>query len=270
MTDQSETQEVTAENTGEMPAAMVSGETATAAEDAKFTLGDVTRRYFSPDQLPKEASDYLKKVIEVAAIGEIKRNFDPEKPFPEGYGLAFIPLSKRDASGKGNITIGIAVAAIPDPELVGAHEKGGEFIRDAITDVFMAKIANACRPRADGTTAPTIPYEIMDFLESRRGRETLKAFSEIAPIFVKALRKKGIRFMTAQLLRQTLQSKQFAESQFEKIPQEAWQKVLDGMIVKAKSEGHDPAVLVDWKQTRDATEVPDIGELTAEDFDNLV
>jgi len=114
------------------------------------------------------------------------------------------------------------------------------------------------------------PATITDFLESRRGRETLKAFSEIAPLFVKALRKKGITFMTAQILRQTLQSKQFAEVQFEKIPQDAWQKVLDGMIVKSKAEGHDPQILINWKDTRDSTEVADIGELTAEDFDDLV
>jgi len=242
-------------------------ETETDSEDG-FTLEDVTKRYFAPDQL-SEAQDYLGKVVEVAKAGQIKRNFDPEKPFPDGYGLAVVPLSKR-TEGVGNVTIGIAIAAIPDPELVGNHEKGGEFIRSAITDVFMAKVANACRPRADGTTAPTIPFEISDFLESRRGRESLKAFSEIAPAFVKALRKKGIKFMTAQLLRQTLQSKQFAETQFEKIPQEAWEKVLDGMAIKAKAEGHDPAVLVNWRETRNSTEVAEIGDLTAEDFDDLV
>ncbi len=241
-----------------------------APADDAFTLGDVTKRYFSPDQLT-EAQAVLSQIVEVAEEGEIKRNFKPEEPFPEGYGLAVIPLSRRgNVPGAGNITIGVAIAAIPDPEMVGSHDKGAEFIRAVITDTFISKVANACRPRADGTTAPTIPFDIMDFLESRRGRESLKAFSEIAPRFVKALRQKGIRYMTAQLLRQTLQSKQFAETQFEKIPQEAWQKVLDGMIVKAREAQLDPAVLVNWKDTRDATEVADIGEIDLEEFDNLV
>ncbi len=244
-------------------------ETTTDDDDA-FTLDDVTKRYFSPDQLV-EAQTVLSQIVDAAEEGEIKRNFDPEKSFPEGYGLAVIPLSRRgDTPGAGNITIGVAIAAIPDPEMVGSHDKGAEFIRAVITDTFISKVANACRPRADGTTAPTIPFDIMDFLESRRGRESLKAFSEIAPRFVKALRQKGIRYMTAQLLRQTLVSKQFAETQFEKIPQEAWQKVLDGMIVKAKEAGLDPAVLVNWLATRDATEVADIGEIDLDEFDNLV
>ncbi len=239
-----------------------------APEEDAFTLDEVEKRYFAPDQLTT-AQEYLSKVVEVAETGQLKRNFDPGAPFPDGYGLAVVPLSKR-VEGKGNVTVGVAIAAIPDPELVGAHEKGAEFIRDCITAVFMAKVANACRPRVDGSTAPSIPYEITDFLESRRGRENLKAFSEIAPIFVKALRKKGIKYMSAQLLRQTLQSKQFAEAQFEKIPQEAWGKVLDGMIVKAKSEGHDPAILVNWKETRESTAVAEIEDIALEEFDNLV
>jgi len=268
---------VSSEQVGEMPAGVAAmpatasdGTDGSGSDESKFTLEDVTKRYFAPDQLA-DANEVLAKIVAIATVGQIKRNFEPDAPFPDGYGLAIVPLSKRHPDGKtGNVTIGVAVAAIPDPETVGQHEKGSEFIRSAITDVFMAKVANACRPRADGTTAPSIPYEITDFLESRRGRETLKAFSEIAPLFVKALRKKGITFMTAQILRQTLQSKQFAEVQFEKIPQDAWQKVLDGMIVKSKAEGHDPQILINWKDTRDSTEVADIGELTAEDFDDLV
>ncbi len=255
------------------PEAVAPGDTdgTDGTESDAFKLGDVVKRYFSPDQLQDEAQAAVSKIVAIAKTGEIKRNFNPEEPFPDGYGLAVIPLSKRgDTPGGGNITIGVAIAAIPDPELVGSHDKGGDFIRAIITDTFISKVANACRPRADGTTAPTIPFEIMDFLESRRGRESLKAFSEIAPRFVKALRKKGISYMTAQLLRQTLQSRQFAESQFEKIPQEAWQKVLDGMIVKAREAGLDPAVLINWQETRDATEVADIGEIDLEEFDNLV
>ncbi len=254
------------------PATDNAGDGTDGTETDAFKLGDVVKRYFSPDQLQDEAQAAVSKIVAIAKTGEIKRNFNPEEPFPEGYGLAVIPLSKRNTTdpGSGNITIGVAIAAIPDPEMVGAHDKGGDFIRAIITDTFISKVANACRPRADGTTAPTIPFEIMDFLESRRGRESLKAFSEIAPRFVKALRKKGISYMTAQLLRQTLQSKQFAETQFEKIPQEAWQKVLDGMVVKAREAGLDPAVLVNWQETRDATEVADIGEIDLEEFDNLV
>lgn len=233
-----------------------------------FKTDDITKRYFAPDQL-QEAQGYLTKISAVCADGTIKRNFEPEKDFPDGYGLAVVPISKR-VEGKGNVFLGVAIAAIPDPASVAEHEKGGEFIRSAITDVFMSKVANACRPRPDGTVATTIPFTIEDFIESRRGRENLKAFSEIAPIFVKALRKKGIKYMTPGLLRQTLQSTAFAETQFEKIAQAAWQKVLDAMIVKAKAGGFDPAILQNWKDTRDSVEVEEIDDLDLDDLDSLI
>lgn len=240
----------------------------TAMEPETFTMESVEKRYFAPDQL-QEAQDYLGKVTGVCPDGTIKRNFDPEETFPDGYGLAVVPISKR-VEGQGNVPIGVAVAAIPDPASVAQHDKGGEFIRSAITDVFMSKVANACRPRPDGTTATTIPFSIEDFIESRRGRESLKAFTEVASAFVKALRKKGIKFMTPGLLRQTLQSKAFAVTQFEKINQDAWQKVLDAMIVKAKAAGLDPAILVNWKETRDSVEVIEIEDLDLDDLDSLV
>ena len=239
-----------------------------ASESDKFTMENVEKRYFAPDQL-EDAQTYLGKVTNVCPDGTIKRNFNPEETFPDGYGLAVVPISKR-VEGKGNVSIGVVVAAIPDPASVANHEKGGEFIRSAITDVFMSKVANSCRPRPDGTTATTIPFSIEDFIESRRGRESLKAFTEVASAFVKALRKKGIKYMTPGLLRQTLQSKAFAATQFEKINQNAWQKVLDAMIVKAKAAGHDPAILVNWKDTRDSVEVVEIEDLDLDDLDSLV
>ena len=66
------------------------------AEVETFKLGDVVKRYFSPDQLQDEAQAAVSKIVAIAKTGEIKRNFDPEEPFPDGYGLAVIPLSKRN------------------------------------------------------------------------------------------------------------------------------------------------------------------------------
>ncbi len=263
MTDLSMTQQAE-------PVPALAGSGDDGGETDAFTMDSIVKKYFSPDNL-QEAQDYLATVTSVCDEGTIKRNFEASDPFPEGYGLAIVPISRRGSEpGSGNIAIGVVVAAIPDPEIVAAHEKGGEFIRSAIVDVFMAKVANACRPRPDGTVASTFPFSIEDFIESRRGRENMKAFSEIASIFVKALREKGIRYMTPQLLRQTLQSTAFAEAQFEKISQSAWQRVLDAMIVKAKAEGLDPAILVNWKKTRDQIEMMEIGDLDLDDLDEMV
>ncbi len=226
---------------------------------------EVEKCYFGPDELAT-AGEYLNQVA--ANYDKISRNFDPEKDFPAGYGLSIVPISKR--TNEGNVTIGVAVAAIPDPTTVAEHEKGGDFIRQAVLDSFMAKVANSVRPRADGSTAGTMPFSVEDFIERRGGGASLKAYTEIAPTFVKALRQKGLKFITASMLRQVLQSKAFAEAQFEKIAQNVWEKILDSMVQHASKKGLDPAVLVNWRETRDQVEVPEMDELDLEDLGDLV
>jgi hypothetical protein len=67
-----------------------------------------------------------------------------------------------------------------------------------------------------------------------------------------------------------LQSSAFASSQFEKISQENWVTLLDAMVALANKKGLDPAVLVNWKETRDETVVDmDEDELDFSDFAEL-
>lgn len=249
---------VTGETTSEQP---------TETEPKVMGLDDVKKRYFSPDTL-EDAVAYVNLVSAIEGI-KVQTNFDMADPnaLPDGYGLAILPINQRLPDGKGNQTIGVAIAAIPDPATVGLHEKGEDFIRSIITDVLCARVTNAVRPRADGSVAGTIPFKIEDFLESQRGRESLKAFSAIAGIFVKALRRKGLKLITSQSLRTILQSATFAQSQFAKIPQAKWETLLHAMIGSATKLGHDPAVLKNWLETRNETEAQEIEDI---DFGDLV
>ena len=46
-----------------------------------------------------------------------------------------------------------AIVAIPDPAMVLDHEKGKAFVADLIVDQFLAKVANAAKPKEDGGTS---------------------------------------------------------------------------------------------------------------------
>lgn len=220
-------------------------------EEKAFGKDDIDRRYFRPTEL-QDAQNYVNKIMTIEGI-EVKRNFDPEKGLNDGFGLGIIPISKRVETEEGgkNVVQFVAICAVPDIQVVVNHEKGQNFVSDVVHDHFMSKAANAFRIRPDGSTAASVPETLEDFITSMKGKEGLKTFTEIAPTFVGALKKKGIKFMTPALLRQTLQSTAFAASQFEKINQESWVKLIDSMIAFAKEKALDPAILVSWKETRD-------------------
>lgn len=224
------------------------------------TLDDIESSYFGPAELDK-AQAAIDAVITIcnANDADVKYNFDPESEFPDGYGIAIFPVTKRGANG--NETIGACIGAVPSPELIAESEGGADYIQSAILSNVVAKLRNAVRPRSTGTAAASVPFTVTDFITSSRGGETLATFKKLSGLFVKALKKKGVTFMTNQLLRQTLQSSAFAEEQFPKFPQTAWTGVLNAMIVKAKAEKLDPSILENWLETRDNV------ELTVQDID---
>lgn len=257
-------------NVNEMPQTAPEGQQ--PAEDA-FTLQDTKRRYFAPANL-HEGVEYVAKVEAACAAkpdAVLIRNFDINKPFPDGYGVAVIPMARRaqKEGEEGNIVFGAAIAALPDPELVSQHEKGNTFIRDTVVDHFCAKIANAVRPR-EGGNEPNVPFTIEDFIENRRGQEGMKTWTELAPAFVSALRKKGIKFMQQPLLKQVLQSAGLASQIFPNMHQEQWENVLNAMIARAKEKGLDPGVLENWLQTRSEKTGAVVDEIDLSDFDQVV
>lgn len=262
MTDLSGTEGTTAAETPAEGAENVTG--SENAEEKAFSLQDVKRNYFGPGSLG-DAQEYVNKVMAIQPEPKVERNFDPEKGLPDGFGLGVIPISARietDEGGK-NVVQKVAIFQIPDLSVVATHEKGQRFVADTIHDHFLNKAANSVRIRPDGSVPASVPESLEDFITSLKGREGLKTFTEIAPAFVKALKKKGIKFMTPALLRQTLQSAQFAAGQFEKISQESWVTIIDKMIAYSKEKGLDPQILNSWKETRDA-------KLAAEIDDDMI
>lgn len=265
--------------------AQVSQNVAQAAQEApaenvsepEFTIEDVQQRYFTPSEL-EEASEYMSQVAKVCPPDELKANFDGEN-VKEGYGIGVYPIKKRsDVKGEGNVTIGIAICQMPDPDTIAAlpEAKGIEFIRNSVIDKLFAKISQSYRPRANETEAErkkretSVPVEIEAFMTSARGDGSLKTFTALAPDFVKALRKMGFRLMSPQMLRQVLSSKEFAEAQFPKIDQEKWVQLLERMINTAREQKLDPATLTHWKESRDERHVDEVEDINFDELDKLV
>ncbi len=230
----------------------------TDAQGTGFDFANVKRAYFPSAQVA-EAQEIIGNITEHAEAGgiAIKYNFNTAENFPAGFGVAIIPIMKR-TDERGNEVTGIAIAAIPDIATVQSHQLGQQYVVDTVINSMINKLANAVRPRGDaGTVSASVPGTVEDFITSNRVEGILLAFRKLAPVYVKVLKKKGLKFITEGILRQTLQSAAFAEQQFPKIGQDKWQAVLDNMVATATSEGIAVGILTEWKETRDSVEMQD-------------
>lgn len=239
----------------ETPEVQTVEETAKARAKA---IDSIKKVYFPSSKL----GDAQTEIDRISAICEqyqlkVAFNFDVEKDaLPDGYGLGVIPISKRIKNE--NVTLGVAIAGIPDVETVRQHENGNQFVNDSVVNTMMAKLANATRPRGeDNETAASIPFTIEDFITSNRPEGVLLAFRTYASAYVKVLKKGGLKLLTESILRQALQSKAFAEQQFPKVPQDKWVAILESMIRRAEKDAIAVGLLAEWKQSRDSATLSD-------------
>jgi len=239
----------------------------TGTNSPQPTLQDIEKKYFSIDAL-EEGLGYVNSVIGIAENEAVEAvfNFDPSEDLPEGYGLAVIPQTKR-VPERGNQTIGVTIAAIPDFDTVMDDDAGKSWIIKQVQNLLMKQVDIAAKPKDEGALV-SIPFKLSEFITSTRS-SGLVAFNLVASLFVSALKKKGLKFMTKVLLRQVLASAAFAEQQFPRIDQENWQIVLNSMIAHAKKENIDAGVLKHWLDTRDQTEI-DSTAYDLSDIDDMV
>jgi hypothetical protein len=250
----------------------VAGE-AGEAEENVFTLAEVARSYFTSSQL-QDASELIGNVTEAAEREgkTVKFNFDIKKEMTPGYGIMVAPISKR-TEAKGNVVTGIAVAAIPDLATVQAHENGASYVQDVVIASMVNKLLNAVRPRgAEGAIAASVPFTVDDFITSNRAEGVLVAYRQLAPAYVKVLKKKGLKYLTETILRQTLSNAAFAEQQFPKITQDKWVALIDSMIAAATKDKLAPGMLLEWKATRDSVTIGsddvDLSDLSFDEIGN--
>lgn len=236
------------------------------AQDAA-TLQDIEKKYFPPEQV-EAGSNYVNEVIEIAERENVEPvfNFDTDGEFPEGYGLSVIPLQQR-VPERGNQTYGVVIAAIPSVSKIAESDSGQAWMNKVVTDSLLRQMTLAAKPKEEGEVT-SLPLKIEDFVTTSR-TSGLAAFNAVASDYVKALKQKGLKFMSKVLLRQVLASSQFAEQQFPRLSQDNWQLVLDSMIQHVKQKGLEPGVLEHWKKTRDQVEI-DTGDIDLSDIEDMV
>jgi len=234
---------------------------------SETTMQDIEKKFFPASQL-EAGIGYINEVMEICSNEQVEPvfNFDIEADFPEGYGLSIVPLQKR-VPERGNITYGIVVAAIPSVELLSTEDAGVNWINKIITDALLRQVATAAKPKDEGAVT-SLPFKIDDFITTSR-TSGLAAFNAVATDYVKALKSKGLKFMSKVLLRQVLASSQFAEQQFPRLSQDNWNLVLDSMQQHVKAKGMEVGILAHWKSTRDEIEI-DVAEIDLTDLDDLV
>lgn len=245
----------------------MSEETGTTETEAKMTLQDVAAKSFSPSDMDK-AQEYIGQVVGVCADENVDPvfNFDTDKELPEGYGLSVIPMSERVA-GSGNVVRGVTIAAVPMVSSILEADGGLAWIQKQIGSIINRAVKAAATPNEDGAIT-SLPLQIVDFITSTR-TSALSAFNAIAPLYVKALKDKGLKFINKGLLRQVLASAAFAEQQFPRVGQENWEVVIKSMIAHAAKENEDAGILAHWLKTRDQIEV-DTAEIDLSDIENML
>lgn len=258
------------ENIQNAAPAQAGAENSNAGQASASPLDAVEKSYITPDRVQIDGQAAITAANEACKAAGVSpvMNFDASKPFPAGCGLLILPVNKRE--GQGTKVVTICFGAVPDAATIAQSEGGEDFIRTAVMDKVFAKLANAVRPRGDsGEIGTNLPQTVADFITRQERGTSLTTFRELASSYVSALKSKGVKFMTPQILRQVLSCTAFAQQQFAKVPQAVWVKVLDSMIAAASKKKLDPSILLEWKSTRDSAEF-EVAELDFSDLSGLI
>ena len=225
-------------------------ETAEQTNEVK-TMDDIEKQYYPASAIEK-ANTAMTEAFNIAGADNVTMNFDPEQDFPEGYGVAIVPITER-VPEKGNKAKGVLFAAIPELATVLEDKSGDAWIQKIALDKMVSQVMSSAKS-IDETSVSTLPFSITDFTTSSRGSGNA-AFNALASDYVAEIKKKGLRILTKPIFKNVLASKAFAEELFPSVGQESWTHVLDVMIEHAQKEGLDPIGLLHWKNTRDNVEV---------------
>lgn len=241
----------------------------TASPALPKTLDDVTTTYFPADKLEAGMAlvHHISSATAEGGLGyNLIPNFDPEKyEFDGNSGLLVLPQSETVEVSKSDGTKEkvrklkrIILAAVPTMQALANDAKGAEYIENAVLAAYAAKLRNAfirvtddAKAIADGNLR--LPLTIADFVEkSSTGAQDqgLSAFNNMANDMVKMLGNKGIP-INKSLLRQVLQSAQFANALFPKVAQGVWVKVLEAAKSVATQRNLKTDIFEHWIATRD-------------------
>lgn len=228
---------------------------ADASDNRRYdSMDDVKRQEFFGEKL-LELEDEFNEINKIPGV-KIAQNFNfAEQQLPEGYGVAIVPVAQRvEVPGqdeKKSKTAIIGICAIPSVQLLSETETGSEFLVDAVNNALTSRLASLLRQSLNRDHGELVlPLTVEDFAEGGRRSEANKAFNELAPFWVDALKKHGFKPMTVSILRQLLSSAPYASTVFPDIQQETWEGVIHKMIAAAEKKGLPASGLRAWLETR--------------------
>ena len=264
-----DTQEYGSNDVGNAQAVL--GENAAPAmRENEFSLKDVKREFFYGENRA-ELDAKLPLVVKAAAAAGLQpiHNFDPNEPVPEGYGIAILPVDKKNpVQGQPQIRVGVGIVAAPSAELL-LQTEDAEVVKwrnETLLAHVLNRIANAMRPKEDGSLPASIPYTLHDFVTSSRP-QTTAVWNEIAPPFLKVLQKRNETFklVTKDMLRRMLSSAEYATQIAPTINQTIWVGIIKKMRELAEKKGKQTEVFDQMISTRDEAEF----RLTADGFEDI-
>jgi len=127
------------------------------------TMQDIKKQYFPLAELEKanDAIELATGLVE-ESNGRAIFTFDPEKSFPDNYGISIAPIKQRNEVLKKTVVIGVCISAIPELDAIRCSKNGAAWIQNTLVDSLIAKVMNAVRPRKDGETAGLSPSMSMN------------------------------------------------------------------------------------------------------------
>jgi hypothetical protein len=214
------------------------------------------RRYFSPSHF-QDAMDTLKGIQKESI--PVVTNFNAPEDVPRDHGILIQPILERNKEKKGGplqLTSYI-VAHVPDLSVVQKTDEGVNYLLNALSEVYGRRLKQDLAQAAASHTKPKLPQTMEEFITSET-RDN--AFQNLMQATVRKLKENGgsLALITQGILKNTLQSAQFARGMFPKIQQKDWEKVLDSMIAEAKASDLDTTIIQDWKDNRDTFTIEEV------------
>lgn len=196
-------------------------------------------------------------------------NFDPNEDIPEGYGIAILPVDRKNPrKGEKQLRVGLGIVAVPSQQLLRASEEPEvvNWVNDMLLQVCLNKVANSIRPREDGSLPSSIPFSLHDFATTTRP-QTTAVWNEVAPIMLKALQSRDVSFkgVTKDVFRRLLASAEYAKQTAPTIKQKTWALIIEKMKARAKAMNLQTEIFDNMLRTRDEVTF----ELTLPELDDL-
>lgn len=222
--------------------------TAQNVSENEKAIGELMERFAKKDKIVALSNDDQEAFAEVVGkIGEFK-------DWTEGVDVKIftgLALARAENQSIRLIPIASKEAMMADPTVMNALYK-----------LYVSRTVNAaCEDDAQASQFVIVAGNF-------KQRFDLDAFKFQAKVLTKFLREKGLSGITNNSLRMSFASAAFAKTQFPRVDETAWDKLIGIAEAQAVKNGYDTSIFDHWKATR-AVQSADLGAIEL-DFAELV